>query len=161
MSAHKSTSRQALTTLLMKYGGEVNSPDDNGDTPLLCACRMGNVDVARELLAAGADATITNRQGKNSLDASLEARSVLGRSEVHVCAYTYMRTLVCVHVYAYTYVRTRICVHLCAYTHMTAFEEVLLFLGGSMYACACVCVGVRVGVGIGIGVRYRVTPAQI
>ena len=64
----------ALVSLLLSHGGRHDIQDDNNDTALLCACRMGHAGVARVLLSAGADPGVTNNQGNNSLDAALEAR---------------------------------------------------------------------------------------
>ena len=118
-----------MVALLLKHGARVDMVDDNGDTALLCACRMSHLDVTRVLLAAGADTGLVNKQasaahtsssqnqpkpsqnhpdrasrepspqhahthalvdrrprlapqGKNALDAALEAKVLLGRPEV-------------------------------------------------------------------------------
>ena len=72
----------AIASLLLQQKARVGDQDDNGDSALLCACRMGHAEVAKILLAAGADAGLSNRQGRCSLDAALEARDKLNRREV-------------------------------------------------------------------------------
>ena len=72
----------AIVATLLKHGSKVNAQDDNGDSALLCACRMGHLEAVRVLLGAGADPGLANSQGCNALDASLEARNLLGRPEV-------------------------------------------------------------------------------
>ena len=51
-----------MVALLLKHGARVDMVDDNGDTALLCACRMSHLDVTRVLLAAGADTGLVNKQ---------------------------------------------------------------------------------------------------
>ena len=41
--------------LILEHGGDPNMPNDRGQTPLAGAVFKGSTDVARELLAAGAD----------------------------------------------------------------------------------------------------------
>ena len=41
--------------LILEHGGDVNAPNDRGQTPLAGAVFKGYTDVARELLDAGAD----------------------------------------------------------------------------------------------------------
>ena len=48
--------------LLLEAGAELNSTDSNGCSSLFLACGMGHIDVARILLAAGADKDL---QGDN------------------------------------------------------------------------------------------------
>ena len=38
---------QNLVTLLLKHGAKPSEQDHNGDSPLLCACRMGHTDVVK------------------------------------------------------------------------------------------------------------------
>ena len=43
----------SIVTMLLNYKSEVNAQDDNGDSALLWACRMGHIEVVKALLAAG------------------------------------------------------------------------------------------------------------
>jgi ankyrin repeat protein len=49
--------------LIQASAGEVNTPSRDSMTPLLWAAQAGNVDMARTLLQAGADANLANRYG--------------------------------------------------------------------------------------------------
>ncbi|CAN0584461.1 unnamed protein product, partial [Ectocarpus sp. 12 AP-2014] len=63
-----------IIRLLILSGADVDATDAHGNTPLMAACNASfesaasaRVDVARELLGAGADATSTNRDGGTAL----------------------------------------------------------------------------------------------
>ena len=47
---------------------DVNVLDSNGDTALNDAARFGHVKVVEQLLEAGTDATIKNKEGQNAMD---------------------------------------------------------------------------------------------
>lgn len=81
-----------IVSLLLKFAAKVDAQDDNGDSALLCACRMGHLEAVRVLLTAGADPGLANTQGTNALDAALEARNLLGRPEVSELLVSYRRT---------------------------------------------------------------------
>jgi ankyrin repeat protein len=60
---------------LLAAGADVNARDEDGDTPLHFAARMGSDDegakyseVARVLIAAGATGSIQNKEGKTAFD---------------------------------------------------------------------------------------------
>ena len=57
-----------MVDLLIQAGGEVDSQDDRGRTPLHHASWWGRVEVITALLAAGADKTIKNEDGKTPHD---------------------------------------------------------------------------------------------
>lgn len=53
---------------LIRAGANINAQDDDGDTPLILAAGMGVVSAVESLLNAGADKTLTNKEGKNALE---------------------------------------------------------------------------------------------
>ena len=46
---------------------DVDCADDKGDTPLIVACRNGNVEIARMLIKAGARINLQNNEGTTAL----------------------------------------------------------------------------------------------
>lgn len=52
---------------LSNQGADMNLRDNNGDTPLLKAIRMGNHKLAKHLVSFGADVTVTDASGKTAL----------------------------------------------------------------------------------------------
>ena len=46
---------------------DVNCADDNGDTPLIIACRDANADIVKMLLHAGAKVNLQNKNGMSAL----------------------------------------------------------------------------------------------
>jgi ankyrin repeat protein len=56
---------------LVANGGDVNSRDKNGDTPLHLAVRQGERVVARQLIDQGADVNAVNRAGEAPLDVAV------------------------------------------------------------------------------------------
>jgi hypothetical protein len=58
------TGEQAKIQALIKEGADVNTVDENGDTPLIIAARSGNVDAIGVLLAAGANRDVSNKGGE-------------------------------------------------------------------------------------------------
>jgi ankyrin repeat protein len=55
--------RVAMTSLLLKLGAHVNARSASGWTALMRACNAGELESARILLGAGADATLVNDEG--------------------------------------------------------------------------------------------------
>lgn len=59
---------KAIETLLDSFSAlNVNQVNDQGETPLLCACRAGQTDVVHLLLARGADASIVTPSRESPL----------------------------------------------------------------------------------------------
>lgn len=56
---------------LLKFGANVNSPDDNQETPLHVACKDGNYAVVQELLAYGADVHYMDKDKNTPLHSTL------------------------------------------------------------------------------------------
>jgi ankyrin repeat protein len=56
-----------VKALLAARDTDVNATDENGDTPLIEAARLGHDHIARALLAAGADYKVHDRNGKTPL----------------------------------------------------------------------------------------------
>lgn len=59
---------QAMVHLLLEHSAYIDAASPNGTTPLMMAAEFGQIDVARLLLAEGADPTIKNQQGRTALD---------------------------------------------------------------------------------------------
>lgn len=57
---------------LVKAGAELNVQDNEGNTPLLIACRWCNEKTVRYLLKAGADFTLRNSKGETAMDIAAE-----------------------------------------------------------------------------------------
>jgi len=55
-------------TLLLKHGCPLDEVASDGDTALMKAVEEANVDAVAALVAAGADTTKTNEEGKTALD---------------------------------------------------------------------------------------------
>lgn len=55
-----------LLDYIIKAGGDVNSENDFGKTPLMYAAQNNNLEAVRVLLAAGANPNATTRRGPNS-----------------------------------------------------------------------------------------------
>ena len=53
---------------LQRLGAKINQQSSEGETALHQAVRLGNVDAARELLSAGINARLRDRNGKNAYD---------------------------------------------------------------------------------------------
>ncbi|MDF1761210.1 MAG: SidE phosphodiesterase domain-containing protein [Coxiellaceae bacterium] len=60
-----------LRELIVK-GADVNHANSNGLTPLMLACQMGRMGIAKALINAGAIVTMTDIKGKNALSYALE-----------------------------------------------------------------------------------------
>jgi len=57
---------------LVKAGAGLNVQDNEGNTPLLIACKRGGEKKVRYLLKAGADCTIRNSKGESAMDIAVE-----------------------------------------------------------------------------------------
>jgi len=58
----------ATVRLLLEHDAGVNLVDDRGRTALMIAAERGHAEVVAALLAAGADATVRDAEGKTALD---------------------------------------------------------------------------------------------
>ena len=57
-----------LTRSPIKAGADINAKDNNGDTPLMIACRWSNEKKVRWLIKAGADFNIKNNAGESAVE---------------------------------------------------------------------------------------------
>ncbi|VDP89222.1 unnamed protein product [Echinostoma caproni] len=57
-----------IIDLLIKNGADINSATIEGNTPLHAAAYVGNADIMKQLLEAGADATLKNAKGLTADD---------------------------------------------------------------------------------------------
>lgn len=57
---------------LIKAGAELNIQDNDGNTPLLLACRHSGEKTVRYLIRSGADASIQNNKGETAMDIAAE-----------------------------------------------------------------------------------------
>lgn len=64
---------------LLHAGANANAQDADGDTPLMRAAALGQINALSTLLAAGANATLRNKVGQTALDLALA-------HEEHDCA---------------------------------------------------------------------------
>lgn len=76
-----------MVKLLVVFGSHVNATDELGDTPLIHAAFNGNEAAVRELVQAGADLTVKNKDGETA-ESSACGRGI-GRKEGHdkVCSF--------------------------------------------------------------------------
>eukprot|EP00792_Barthelona_sp_PAP020_P003737 TRINITY_DN1610_c0_g1_i1.p1 TRINITY_DN1610_c0_g1~~TRINITY_DN1610_c0_g1_i1.p1 ORF type:complete len:596 (-),score=100.72 TRINITY_DN1610_c0_g1_i1:9-1796(-) len=60
--------------LLMKETDNeiINLINENGDFPLLCACRGGNIDIVKLLLDNNAEINLVNKNGQGAIDIAIE-----------------------------------------------------------------------------------------
>lgn len=63
--------------MLLAAGAAADEPDEEGNTPLLCAAHAGSADIVQMLLAAGANAHAANSKGKTALMYAAQADSPL------------------------------------------------------------------------------------
>nr|WP_217352787.1 ankyrin repeat domain-containing protein [Sphingomonas sp. ID1715] len=66
----------AWVGFLMQKGARVDLKDNDGNTPLMVAARVSNLDAARLLLAKGAQINATNRLGETPLIIAVQKRDV-------------------------------------------------------------------------------------
>ncbi len=67
LELHRGGGVSALLTLFPGSGDDVNAVDEDGETPLFNAVRVGNLEVVRLLIKRKADCTVTNKQGRDLL----------------------------------------------------------------------------------------------
>jgi len=58
---------RSFISLLINHGADMNIINNEGDTPLLMACKTGNYDLAQALIEGGADVNIGDREGNTPL----------------------------------------------------------------------------------------------
>lgn len=58
----------SCTQVLIFHSVDINSRDEDGNTPLYWATTMGNEDMVRLLLEHGADPLLSNSNGVNAID---------------------------------------------------------------------------------------------
>ena len=63
----------SVVQMLLEHGADVNTADDEGQTPLHSAADKLHVHVVRALLCAKADVSITDKSGDTPLDFAEEA----------------------------------------------------------------------------------------
>ncbi len=64
------TDKDKVVEALVAAGGDINTRDDNDDTPLIIASREGKVGLVRILLESGADMNLRNKSGQTALMAA-------------------------------------------------------------------------------------------
>jgi ankyrin repeat protein len=74
VSGHWSGSgREEIVRVLIEAGADVRLADTDEVTPLHVSCKMGDIEVTRRLLAAGADMTARTKQGNMPLNRASES----------------------------------------------------------------------------------------
>lgn len=68
LAAQADSHALAVTELLLASGAKVNELDRYGNTALIYAAQAGNLEVVKELIARGADASIANKSGATALN---------------------------------------------------------------------------------------------
>jgi len=69
--------------IMIRYGGSVNLANSSGETPLIRAVQIHNVDIIRKLLDAGADPDKTDTlAGKSARDYAIEDRRFPGIAKI-------------------------------------------------------------------------------
>jgi len=76
------TGRESEVRRMLDAGRSPEKPDAFGDSPLALACRFGRVEVARLLLARGADASATLAFDRTALSAAAVHASRTGETEL-------------------------------------------------------------------------------
>jgi uncharacterized protein len=61
---------------LIQKGARIDIKDSQGDTPLIEAARIGNVDAARILISRGAQLNVTNSSGETPLMLAVQRRDL-------------------------------------------------------------------------------------
>ncbi len=56
------------TRILLQHGANVDALNEDGETPLMLASRLGELECVQLLLEAGANRELRNKQGKSALD---------------------------------------------------------------------------------------------
>jgi ankyrin repeat protein len=69
---------EGVSEWLLRQGADINARAPNGNTPLMMAAKYGPYDLAKKLLAAGADPKLRNEQGLGAADFAQAA----GRDEL-------------------------------------------------------------------------------
>ena len=64
-----------MVSLLLRASAEVDVKDEDGNTPLLLACRAEHLELAQVLCDKGADASAANHKGNTPLLAAVAAGS--------------------------------------------------------------------------------------
>lgn len=59
---------------LLQKGARIDLKDGQGNTPLMVAARIGNLDAARVLISRGANLNVTNATGETPLIAAVQRR---------------------------------------------------------------------------------------
>jgi ankyrin repeat protein len=55
--------KDEVAQLLIKHGGDVNVPDQDGNMPIHVACQLGKFDLVSELVGKGANLRVKTRKG--------------------------------------------------------------------------------------------------
>jgi ankyrin repeat protein len=70
----------ALVTQLLDAGADVDSPNDDGQTALMLAARVGSLDIATLLVERGADVNARSLAGPDGVDVGVDGNHPGSRS---------------------------------------------------------------------------------
>ncbi len=66
----------AWVGFLVQKGARIDLKDNQGDTPLMAAARIGNIEAARILISRGANLNVSNSAGETPLIAAVQRRDL-------------------------------------------------------------------------------------
>jgi ankyrin repeat protein len=74
--AHSNVAAEAMISLLLKAGDDLNHRDNGGQTPLFYACENGRPEIAKILVAAGADLNVKDESSRTVVMSSFNQACV-------------------------------------------------------------------------------------
>ena len=87
-------------SFLVAHDADINAQDDNGDSALLSACRMGRVQVVQKLFLAGADPDLRNNQASFSHKSPHRTKPNHTTPPCRIYSHACRRSLRKIHIYA-------------------------------------------------------------
>lgn len=82
-----------LISVLLNSGHKLNVQDNEGDTPLIKACKKKELGAVKQLLENGADLSLENKKGENAMTHAVETIVYTGDNEVKEILVEYGATI--------------------------------------------------------------------